>query len=70
MKGDTIDVLGERSVFQVTEDNRAECRSCGAPIIWCITAKGKRMPVDEPENDEPTTSHFATCKDAAQWRKR
>lgn len=69
MKGDTIDVLGERSVFQVTEDNRTECRSCGEPIIWCITSKGKKMPVDEPENDEPTTSHFATCKDADHWRR-
>ena len=26
------------------------CRSCGAEIIWCVTSKGKKMPVDaEPE---------------------
>lgn len=24
----------------------AECRSCGAPMIWAETANGKRMPVD------------------------
>lgn len=24
----------------------ASCRSCGEPIIWTITEKGKRMPVD------------------------
>lgn len=30
----------------------ARCYSCGAPIQWCITAKGKRMPVDsEPAGD-------------------
>lgn len=22
------------------------CRSCKAPVIWCITPRGKRMPVD------------------------
>ena len=22
------------------------CRSCGSPIVWTITANGKRMPVD------------------------
>jgi hypothetical protein len=23
-----------------------KCRSCGAPVVWCKTADGKRMPVD------------------------
>lgn len=23
-----------------------ECRSCGAEIVWTVTHKGKRMPVD------------------------
>jgi hypothetical protein len=28
------------------------CRSCGAPIIWCVTASEKRMPLDaEPVAD-------------------
>jgi hypothetical protein len=22
------------------------CRSCGAPIIWCVTESGRKMPVD------------------------
>jgi hypothetical protein len=22
------------------------CRSCGAPVLWAVTAEGKRMPVD------------------------
>lgn len=24
----------------------ATCRSCGAPVIWCLTANGKRLPLD------------------------
>ena len=24
----------------------AHCKSCQAPVIWCVTARGKRMPVD------------------------
>lgn len=28
------------------------CRSCGAEIIWVLTQKGKRMPIDaEPRED-------------------
>lgn len=70
MKDDQIEVLTDQgNTFTVTEDNRAECRSCGEPIIWTVTARGKKMPVDVPVDDEPTTSHFATCKDADQWRK-
>lgn len=73
------------------------CRSCEARIIWTITAKGRKMPVDaEPREDggfvlrgqgddhpplalakgeargrEPRyVSHFATCPNAAEHRKR
>lgn len=29
-----------------------KCRSCGAPVEWCVTENGKRMPVDaEPVED-------------------
>ncbi len=70
MKDDIIQVTTERgNTFRVTEENQSECRSCGASILWCITAKGKKMPVDIPEGDEPTTSHFATCPEADTWRK-
>lgn len=70
MKGDQITVTTDRgNTFYVTEDNQAECRSCGDPVLWCTTAKGKKMPVDIPEGDEPTTSHFATCPDGDKWRK-
>ncbi len=70
MKDDVIEVVTERgNTFRVTEDNQAECKSCGATINWCVTDKGKKMPVDVPEGSEPTTSHFATCPDANTWRK-
>lgn len=30
----------------------SRCFSCGAPITWAVTPKGKRMPVDaEPVDD-------------------
>ena len=40
------------------------CRSCGAPMIWTVTAAGKRMPLN-PDG----TSHFASCPNAAEHRK-
>jgi len=70
MKGDEIAITTDRgNIFYVMEDDQSDCRSCGAPILWCVTAKNKRMPVDIPDDDGPTTSHFATCPDQNQWRK-
>lgn len=71
MKGDRLIVKTDRGFeFYVTEDNESDCRSCGERILWCITERGKRMPVDPPDPpDEPTVSHFATCQDADMWRK-
>lgn len=55
------------------------CSSCGASIVWFRSASGKRMPVDEastlPTDAEHQLdlkrhiSHFATCPDAAKFRK-
>jgi len=71
----------------------SSCSSCGADIVWAITERGKKMPVDtqltlggnllllerddglhalvvEPYPDRLAyTSHFATCPQAAEWRK-
>lgn len=55
------------------------CRSCRALIVWFKTERGRRIPVDAATT-KPTdradqldltrhTSHFATCPDAASWRK-
>jgi hypothetical protein len=55
------------------------CRSCRALVVWFRTKAGKRMPVDEastlPTDAEHQLdlsrhkSHFATCPDAAKFRK-
>ena len=47
--------------------NHGTCRSCQQPILWVRTFKNdKPMPVD-PETDE---SHYSTCPQAANWRRR
>lgn len=76
----------------------ARCRSCSAPIFWCVTVNGKRIPIDrEPAEDGNVTierqktgdllatvhaasfppvgakrwrSHFSSCPQAAQHRRR
>ena len=40
------------------------CRSCAAPVLWVETVRGKRAPLNADG-----TSHFATCPQAASWRK-
>ncbi len=45
--------------------DEGHCRSCGAPVMWTVTAKGKRMPVDR----DTGISHFATCPQSKTWRK-
>lgn len=40
------------------------CRSCGEPVVFKKTKSGKMMPMNADG-----TSHFATCPDAAKWRK-
>jgi hypothetical protein len=42
----------------------SRCRSCDAMIVWCMTPRQKRAPVN-PDG----TSHFASCPDADRWRK-
>lgn len=56
------------------------CRSCQAGIVWVKTKGGKNMPVDadtwtqgDPHVFSPELghiSHFATCPNADQHRKR
>jgi hypothetical protein len=41
------------------------CRSCGAPIYFVRTERGKLMPMDA----ETGETHFATCPQAKQWSK-
>lgn len=43
----------------------ATCRSCRENIRWIVTGNGRRMPVNLDGS-----SHFATCPDADQHRRR
>ncbi len=42
-----------------------QCRGCRAVVYWVKTKTGKNMPLDP--DGEP---HFATCPDAARFRKK
>lgn len=53
---------GEGYTFlEVAPCNGATCRR---PIAWWLTPKQKRSP-----HDPDGTSHFATCPDAARFRR-
>ena len=72
----------------MTTPSRATCRSCGAPILWVVSAAP--TPVDDGnvtldgltatvhpagqgdllgDAGPRYRSHFATCKDADEWRR-
>jgi hypothetical protein len=72
-KGDELEVkTSNGTTITVTVENESECRSCGEPIVWCITKNGKKMPVDIEDEGDWTMPlcHFATCAHADQWRKK
>lgn len=48
-----------------TFSGRGTCRSCGVPIVWAVTAKGRAAPLNLDG-----ISHYATCPQAATWRKK
>lgn len=67
----------------VVDDGRGElgkCSSCHRPVVWLVMKRtGKRNPCDPTlytfsRGDQVIakgrTSHFATCPDAAQHRKK
>ncbi len=74
-----------KRLFIALPTNIAPCRSCGAPIEWASTVDGSRLPFNPPIRFVPqlddladhvaevdraaTVSHFATCPDAAAWRR-
>lgn len=63
----------------------ANCRSCRAEIVWLVTPKGKKMPIDadymalryDMDEAEPAFSweahhegvHWGTCPNANEHRK-
>lgn len=56
----------------------SKCRSCQAPIVWFKSDTGKNVPIDagtvEKEDQvldlKRHVSHFATCPDAAKFRRK
>ena len=48
-----------------TPDNIGHCRSCGAEVLWCLTAARRKAPINADG-----TSHFATCPQADSWRRK
>lgn len=71
--------LRRNKVIEETKSDRCRsCRSCGAAIIWLKTKNFKKIPVDYDSVEgmelmfEPGkhVSHFATCPNADQHRKR
>lgn len=68
----------EADTTEAHERRITRCRSCHAKIIWFKTEAGRLMPVDadtvEAEDDKLDLSrhisHFATCPNASQHRKK
>jgi hypothetical protein len=71
-------VTFEETTTEEHERRIVRCSSCRAQIIWFKTGTGKNMPVDadtvEPEDEELDLarhkSHFATCPNANQHRRK
>jgi len=56
-------ILPDWAVYR--EGAPTTCRSCRAVVLWVESrSTGKRAPIN-PDG----ISHFATCPDAAKWRK-
>lgn len=59
--------------YHVPEGARAgACRSCSAPIVWGVSAKGHRVPLSLASLDKERTavSHFTDCPDAKGWSRK
>lgn len=63
-------VLVNNKISAEWDGNKSKCRSCGAAIGFGVTANQKRIPFDlDNENAEFPLSHWATCPEAAKFRK-
>lgn len=68
----------EDNTTEAHEKRITRCRSCRARIIFLETTTGKKIPVDadtvEPEDEQFDNarheSHFATCPQADQFRRK
>ncbi|MEC4804436.1 MAG: hypothetical protein SAJ12_10480 [Jaaginema sp. PMC 1079.18] len=51
--------------YTITSGKPSKCKGCGADILWAKTAAGKFTPLDL----DAVTPHWATCPDAANFKK-
>lgn len=49
--------------------NWSECRGCGVRILWVETPKGKKMPLNEPNEYGEYLPHWDSCPKAKDFRK-
>lgn len=74
VRGQEIPVAtGRERQTTVTYQGPGRCRrgriGCGEAFLWCLTRKGKRMPVNlVPDEKGIYTAHWATCPAAAAFR--
>ena len=46
------------------------CKGCGDGIVWIVTKRGKRAPMNlQPDAEGKPVSHFATCSKARDFRR-
>lgn len=76
VRGDRLQVYtGKDRTTTVTYQGQGFCRyytlGCRKPTHWCLTEKGRRMPVDPtPDANGIYTSHWSTCADQERIRAR
>lgn len=67
-----------RNMVQHLRDGGPRCKSCGAPIVWAPTSRGRAMPCDPGLRTVITPAgevvrglapHWATCPSAEEHRK-
>jgi len=46
-------------IYDISTLKQKACRTCGAPIYWVVSPKGKRLPVNQWG-----VSHFTDCPHA------
>jgi len=55
--------------------NVESCRSCGAQIVWAVTANDRAIPLSLATMQRRggtayCLSHFVDCKDAREWSRK
>lgn len=52
------------------DDDLHGCHTCGAPVLWCVTDRGKRIAIDlAPNQAEGTHMKLRKEWDGESWQK-